>query len=85
MSAAFAAALVLALYIQSKEMMEMYAQPWALWPLCPLVLYLLLRIWMLARRSKLHEDPVVFIMRDWRSLLTMAIGACLVVVGAIGH
>ncbi|MEA3535069.1 UbiA family prenyltransferase [Rhizobium sp. CC-YZS058] len=84
-SAAFAAALVLALYIQSKEMMEMYAQPWALWPLCPLVLYLLLRIWMLARRSKLHEDPVVFIMRDWRSLLTMAIGACLVVVGAIGH
>jgi 4-hydroxybenzoate polyprenyltransferase/phosphoserine phosphatase len=83
-SSAFAAALVLALYIHSKEMMEMYRVPWALWPLCPLVLYMLLRIWMLARRRMLHEDPVVFIMRDWRSLVTMAIGATLVLVGALG-
>ncbi|WP_275790893.1 UbiA family prenyltransferase [Pararhizobium gei] len=83
-ASAFTAALVLALYIHSKEMQEMYQQPWALWPLCPLVLYMLLRIWMLARRRMLHEDPVVFIMRDWRSLLTMAIGAVLVLAGALG-
>ncbi|WP_349017669.1 UbiA family prenyltransferase [Rhizobium sp. 32-5/1] len=83
-SSAFAAAMVLALYIHSKEMMEMYAQPWVLWPLCPLVLYMLLRIWMLARRRMLHEDPVVFIMRDWRSLVTMSIGASLVLIGALG-
>jgi 4-hydroxybenzoate polyprenyltransferase len=83
-ASAFTAALVLALYIHSKEMMEMYQEPWALWPLCPLVLYMLLRIWMLARRGMLHEDPVVFIMRDWRSLVTMSIGATLVVFGALG-
>jgi 4-hydroxybenzoate polyprenyltransferase len=83
-SSAFASALVLALYIHSKEMMEMYSQPWVLWPLCPLVLYLLLRIWMLARRRMLHEDPVVFIMRDWRSLVTMSIGAALILIGALG-
>jgi len=83
-SSAFAAAMVLALYIHSKEMMEMYSQPWVLWPLCPLVLYMLLRIWMLARRRMLHEDPVVFIMRDWRSLVTMAIGASLILAGALG-
>ncbi|WP_075288791.1 UbiA family prenyltransferase [Pararhizobium arenae] len=83
-ASAFTAALVLALYIHSKEMMEMYTEPWALWPLCPLILYMLLRIWMLARRGMLHEDPVVFIMRDWRSLVTMSIGATLVVFGALG-
>ncbi len=83
-SSAFASALVLALYIHSKEMIEMYEQPWVLWPLCPLVLYMLLRIWMLARRRMLHEDPVVFIMRDWRSLVTMSIGASLVLIGALG-
>jgi 4-hydroxybenzoate polyprenyltransferase len=83
-SSAFAAALVLALYIHSKEMQEMYTLPWALWPLCPLVLYMLLRIWMLARRRMLHEDPVVFIMRDWRSLVTMALGAMLILAGALG-
>lgn len=83
-SSAFTSALVLALYIHSKEMEEMYSLPWALWPLCPLVLYMLLRIWMLARRRMLHEDPVVFIMRDWRSLVTMAIGGVMVLIGAIG-
>ena len=83
-SSAFASALVLALYIHSKEMQEMYTLDWALWPLCPLVLYMLLRIWMLARRGMLHEDPVVFIMRDWRSLVTMTIGAGFVLAGAMG-
>ncbi len=83
-ASAFTAALVLALYIHSSEMMEMYTVPWALWPLCPLVLYMQLRIWMLARRGMLHEDPVVFIMRDWRSIVTMMIGAGLVLVGAVG-
>lgn len=80
-SSAFTAALVLALYVHSKEIQEMYTTHWALWPLGPLVLYMLLRIWMLARRSMLHEDPLVFIMRDWRSQVTMAIGAGLVVLG----
>jgi hypothetical protein len=45
---------------------------------------MLLRIWMLARRRMLHEDPVVFIMRDWRSLVTMALGAMLILAGALG-
>ncbi|MFB2553287.1 UbiA family prenyltransferase [Ensifer soli] len=84
-ASAFTSALVLALYIHSKEMQAMYSVPWALWPLCPLVLYMLLRIWMLARRHMLHEDPVVFIMRDWRSQVTMVVGALLVLSGTIGQ
>lgn len=83
-ASAFTSALVLALYVHSKELQEMYTTPWALWPLCPLVLYMLLRIWMLARRGMLHEDPVVFIMRDWRSQLTMLVGALLILIGAVG-
>lgn len=83
-SSAFASALVLALYIHSNEMREMYQMPLALWPLCPLVLYMLLRIWMLARRRLLHDDPVVFLMRDWRSLVIMAIGGVLVLAGTLG-
>ncbi|OLP55335.1 prenyltransferase [Rhizobium rhizosphaerae] len=83
-ASAFSSALVLAMYVHSKEMMEMYALPWALWPLCPLVLYMQLRIWMMARRRMLHEDPVVFIMRDWRSLVIMSIGALLILAGALG-
>ncbi|MBW8635959.1 UbiA family prenyltransferase [Hoeflea sp. WL0058] len=76
-SSAFAAALVLALYIHSEETREIYQSPLFLWPLCPLILYMLLRIWMLARREQMHDDPVVFIIRDWRSQLVTATGALL--------
>lgn len=78
-ASAFSAAMVLALYVDSREVSSMYSQPWLLWPLCPLILYMLLRIWILARRAQMHEDPVVFIMRDWRSQITTLAGVTLVV------
>ncbi len=77
-SAAFTSAMVLALYINSPEFSEMYDNPWVLWPLVPIILYMLLRIWILAGRGQVHEDPVVFIMRDWRSQLTMVAGGVLI-------
>ena len=82
-ASAFSAAMVLALYVDSKEVASMYPQPALLWPLCPLILYMLLRIWVLARRSQMHDDPVVFIMRDWRSQITTAAGAGLVLLAAV--
>jgi 4-hydroxybenzoate polyprenyltransferase len=78
MASAFAAALVLALYIDSSEVKQMYGQPWLIWPLCPIVLYLSIRIWVLARRGEMHEDPVVFLLTDWRSVLMVALGAVLI-------
>ena len=82
-ASAFSAAMVLALYVDSKEVAAMYPQASLLWPLCPLILYMLLRIWVLARRSQMHDDPVVFIMRDWRSQITTIAGACLVILAAV--
>jgi hypothetical protein len=37
--------------------------------ICPLLLYLLGRIWLLAYRGKLNEDPVLFAITDRRSQL----------------
>ena len=79
MASAFAAALVLALYIDSSAVRELYPHPWLVWPLAPIVLYLTMRIWLLARRDELHEDPVVFIIRDWRSQIMVFLGAALLV------
>ena len=82
MSSGFASVMVLALYIDSVEIRELYALPWMLWPLCPLVLYIIVRIWILARRNEMHEDPVVFILRDWRSQIMIAAGAVMFVAAA---
>ncbi len=53
-------------------MRELYTHPWMVWPLAPIVLYLTMRVWILARRDEMHDDPVVFIISDWRSQLVIA-------------
>lgn len=73
----FVAVLVLALYVNSGDVLMLYERPQFIWLLCPIVLYLVMRIWLLARRDELHEDPVVFVMRDRQSLCLVALGAAL--------
>ena len=56
--------LVLALYITSKEVTALYGHPERLWLLCPVMLYWVGRIWVLAHRGLVNEDPLVFALRD---------------------
>ncbi len=83
LACACTAAVVLALYINSPEVFENYRHSWMIWPLAPIILYLLIRIWVLAGRGELHEDPVVFIISDWRSQLMIAAGAALLLAAAM--
>ncbi len=82
LASAFASVLVLALYIDSTEVRTLYSNPRMIWLLCPLVLYIIVRIWILARRGEIDEDPVVFIMSDWRSQLMIVAGAIIMSVAA---
>ena len=68
-SSSFAAAVVLALYIQSPETGELYALPEFLWLICPLLVYWLGRITLLANRGEVDDDPVVFAITDRTSWL----------------
>ncbi|MGB7432990.1 MAG: UbiA family prenyltransferase [Ahrensia sp.] len=79
----FAAIVVLALYLDSEAVYELYQFPWMVWPLCPLVLYIIMRMWVLARRREFNEDPVVFIMTDWRSQVMIFVGASLLLFAAL--
>ena len=76
-TSAYMAVLVLALYIDSDTVQDLYTHPEVIWLLCPLLLYMLTRIWLLARRDQLHEDPVVFLISDRHSQLLAGIGAVL--------
>lgn len=60
----YLAVLVFALYIHSEEMNQLYANGWALWLVCPLLLYWITRIWLKANRQELTEDPILFAVRD---------------------
>src|SRR5262249_54211065 len=45
--------LVLALFVNSKDISALYSNPELLWLICPLVLYWISRVWLLAHRGEL--------------------------------
>ncbi len=63
-SAGYCAVLVLALYINSPDVIKQYRSPAVLWLLCPLMLYWLGRFWLQTERGNMLDDPVVFAARD---------------------
>jgi 4-hydroxybenzoate polyprenyltransferase len=70
--------LVLALYINSTAVRTLYRQPNLLWLLCPLLLYWILRTWVLVLRGEADSDPVVFALRDKASLAVAFLTATIV-------
>ncbi|KAB2683511.1 MULTISPECIES: UbiA family prenyltransferase [Brucella/Ochrobactrum group] len=82
-AAAFTAALVLALYINSDSVKTLYTYPWLIWPLGPMVLYMNVRVWILAHRGDMDDDPVLFMAKDWRSQVVIALGAVLLLVAGM--
>jgi 4-hydroxybenzoate polyprenyltransferase len=72
--------LVMALYINSEQVRLLYDQPALLWVLCPLLLYWVCRVWLLAGRGQMDDDPVLFAIRDIGSL---AVGILTILVGVL--
>jgi 4-hydroxybenzoate polyprenyltransferase len=77
----YIAVLVLALYVSSREVVELYANPSVIWMACPLLLYWISRIWLLARRGFVHDDPLIFALQDKVTYAVAAIGA-IIFIGA---
>jgi 4-hydroxybenzoate polyprenyltransferase/phosphoserine phosphatase len=68
-SSAFAAVVIFAIYISGSDVTKLYRNPALLWLIMPLMILWLCRVWLLASRGELHEDPVVFALTDPMSLL----------------
>ena len=66
MSAALVASRCL---VSGRDVTALYRDPSLLWLIVPLMILWLCRVWLLASRGRLHEDPVVFALTDRVSLL----------------
>jgi hypothetical protein len=73
----YLAVLVLALYVNSEKVVVLYRHPMLLLLICPLLLYWISRVWMLAHRGQMHGDPIIFALKDRASygigLLTLGV------------
>jgi 4-hydroxybenzoate polyprenyltransferase len=73
-SSAFASVVVLSVYIGQPDVLSLYHHHDRMWLMAPLLILWLCRVWLLASRGELDEDPVVFALTDPMSLL-MGVGA----------
>jgi 4-hydroxybenzoate polyprenyltransferase len=77
-SSAFAAVVVLSMYISNLSAANLYTKSNRLWLLAPILILWLSRVWLLASRGELHEDPVVYAITDKTSWLLGAVSAFVV-------
>ncbi|MBN2163717.1 MAG: UbiA family prenyltransferase [Pontiellaceae bacterium] len=66
--------LVFTMYLGSENVARLYDRPDILWIFCPLLLYWITRIWHLAWRGEMHDDPLAFAARDFHTYLVGALG-----------
>ena len=78
----YAAVLVLSLYIASGSVKVLYSTHEVLWLVCPLLLYWIGYLWMVAHRGNMYHDPLVFAVRDRTSriLILLMLAASLIAI-----
>ena len=72
-TAGYIAVLVFCLYVDSSTVTERYHAPMLLWFAAPPLLYWISRVWFLAHRGEMQDDPVKFALTDRVSWLCGAV------------
>jgi 4-hydroxybenzoate polyprenyltransferase len=81
-SSAYASIVIFALYINGHDVAALYHHPSRMWLITPFMILWVSRVWLLASRGVLDEDPVVFALTDRVSLL-LGLGVVLIALSAL--
>jgi 4-hydroxybenzoate polyprenyltransferase len=84
MCSGFLSSLVFALYINSDAVTLLYRHPAFLWGILPLLLYYIVRIWIVCGRGELDDDPILYTAKS-ASTYFIAVLVMLIVVAATIH
>lgn len=82
-AAGFAAALVFSLYLNSAEILLLYANPEIVWGAVVVLVYWISWMWLQAHRGQMHDDPLVFAIKDPASLGAGALFLLILLLGTV--
>ena len=82
-SSGFVAMMVLALYIDSQAGAAAYPRASMLWLILPLMLFWLMRLWLKISRMEIHDDPLLFAIKDPVSWVVAAATACIALAASL--
>jgi len=82
LSAGYVAILIIALYISSPDIMRLYATPEALWGVCATLLYWINYVVMMTHRGQMHDDPILFAIKNRTSHICFLLIIASFIIGA---
>lgn len=83
LASGYGASLVFALYVTSPAIQPLYTSPKVVFAVCPLLILWVSRAVFLAHRGKMHDDPLVYAVRDPMSLAISAAMVAFLTWGAL--
>lgn len=83
-AAGFSSVLVLALYLNSEDVLRLYRNPHWVWGNVPVMLFWISWVWLRAQRGEMHDDPLIFAVKDKASLLAGVLFALFLAIGTVG-
>ena len=78
------AVVIFALYLDSAAIRVDYALPQVGWLAIPFIMYLVGRMWFKAHRGEMNQDPLLYLFRDWPTILTVVLLAASLVIAHLG-
>jgi 4-hydroxybenzoate polyprenyltransferase len=75
--------LIMALYLNSPNVLNLYSTPAALWGICLVLLYWISRMIMVAHRGGMTDDPIVYAVTDRVSLICLVLIVIFALAGAV--
>jgi 4-hydroxybenzoate polyprenyltransferase len=82
-TAGYASTLVLALYLNTDTVVRLYRTPQVIWGTVPVMLFWISWIWLKAHRGEMHDDPMIFAVKDKASLASGLAFASVVYVASL--
>ena len=80
----YTSAVVLALYLNSEAVLRLYRTPELIWGAVAVLVYWVSWIWLRASRGQVHDDPLVFAIKDKASLAAGLIFGLVLLLGSAG-
>ena len=83
LASGFCSVLVFVLYINSPEVLALYNNPQIIWLCIPILIYWQSWMWLTAHRGQMHDDPIIFAVKDRHSLISGILFILVLFIGAI--
>jgi len=71
-SAALLSVLMFCFYINNNILTNQFSNPSILWLIIPALCYWLMRMWIKTHRGEMHDDPIIYALKDRGSVVTIS-------------